>query len=1133
MSDTTGFFEFSSDDTRAGFRLQSLEIYNWGTFHKRVWTLGLGGANALLTGDIGSGKSTLVDALNTLLVPPIRITYNKAAGAERRERDLRSYVQGYYKSERSDEGYAAKPVALRGKNDYTVILAVFFNEGYNQTVSLAQVFWIKDSQSQPHRLYVVADKALSIAGDFANFGSDPGALRKRLRDTDKVDPLFDSYPAYGAAFRRRFGLSSEQALTLFHQTVSMKAVGNLTEFVREHMLEPFNSQERIDALLHHFDDLNRAHEAVLRAKQQIDRLTPLVDNLDRHAQIQATEAQLRHDRDTLRVYFAYLRSDLFEARRISLEKSLASSQLKRAGVQDRLAGYQADRDQIKRDISDNGGDRLETLKKNRGAAEEEKVRRLRRFDEYFSLAQQVDLPGAASPDQFIENRGAIDQRLEDAEKQSAGLNNALTDGAVELRALVEQQRALAEELDSLRRRKSNIDSAQVAIRTRLCTDLGLNENRLPFAGELMQVRPGQEAWEGAAERVLRSFGLSLLVPTEYYAAVSQWVDQTHLRGRLVYYQIPAKAPAGYRIPDDQSLAAKIITKEGHEFSPWIQDQLVSRFDYTCAEDIGEFRLASRAVTQAGQVKGLAQHEKDDRHSIHDRTRYVLGWQNQNKIKVLTEQKTALETAAGEVGVRISGLESQRRTIEEQKKLLYQLRGFSDFSDLDWKPYAATVDELTREISALQKASNILKALNEQLTEVEGAIREADTQLQEIVANLATLSERLQVNTREASENAKLLDGPVPTRAELDGSLGKTVAEVLGAQKITLENSDKSQTAVREVVQRKIDNEVEKMRRLAQNIVGVMTDFRRDYPEKSRDMDASIEGGGEYRALLAQLTSDDLPQFESRFKALLNENTLREIANFQGALNRESQLIKERVDTINRSLEGIEYNKDRYITLEAELTTDPEIRSFRQELRSCTEGSFTGSQDDQYAETKFTQVRSIIDRFRGREGTGELDARWTTKVTDVRNWYTFAASERWRADKSEYEHYTDSGGKSGGQKEKLAYTVLAASLAYQFGLEFGETRSRSFRFVAIDEAFGRGSDESTRFGLELFRRLNLQLLIITPLQKIPIIEPYVSTVGFVHNEGGSNSMLRCLTIEEYREEVARRRKGSAQKEGEGE
>ncbi|MDZ7642662.1 MAG: ATP-binding protein [Desulfurivibrio sp.] len=90
MSPEPQLLDFSGDDRLAGFRLHRLEVYNWGTFDSRVWTLHLNGANALLTGEIGSGKSTLVDAVTTLLVPAQRIAYNKAAGAESRERDLRS-----------------------------------------------------------------------------------------------------------------------------------------------------------------------------------------------------------------------------------------------------------------------------------------------------------------------------------------------------------------------------------------------------------------------------------------------------------------------------------------------------------------------------------------------------------------------------------------------------------------------------------------------------------------------------------------------------------------------------------------------------------------------------------------------------------------------------------------------------------------------------------------------------------------------------------------------------------------------------------------------------------------------------------------------------------------------------------
>jgi uncharacterized protein YPO0396 len=272
-------------------------------------------------------------------------------------------------------------------------------------------------------------------------------------------------------------------------------------------------------------------------------------------------------------------------------------------------------------------------------------------------------------------------------------------------------------------------------------------------------------------------------------------------------------------------------------------------------------------------------------------------------------------------------------------------------------------------------------------------------------------------------------------------------------------------------------------------------------------------------MLGALTRDDLPRFEARFKELLNVNTINEIANFNAHLARERETIKERIERINLSLQTIDYNTGRYIVLVSQPSPDAEIRDFHQDLRACTEGTLTGSQDDQYSEAKYLQVKAIIDRFHGREGLSETDRRWTAKVTDVRNWFLFSASERWREDDAEYEHYSDSGGKSGGQKEKLAYTVLAASLAYQFGLEWGAVRSRSFRFVVIDEAFGRGSDESAQYGLRLFQKLNLQLLIVTPLQKIHIIEPFVASVGFVHNEGGRDSRLRCLTIEEYRSQKA--------------
>src|SRR5262245_39960430 len=157
-----------------GVRLLSVEVLNWGTFDRHVWRLDLMGGNGLLTGQNGAGKSTLVDAITTLLVPAHRINYNKAGQADRDERDLRSYVLGTYKSERAATG-GAKPVSLRTTGStYAVILGRFHNAGFNETTTLAQVFWFREQQGQPARFYVVAEGALSIQEHFSGFGRDIG-----------------------------------------------------------------------------------------------------------------------------------------------------------------------------------------------------------------------------------------------------------------------------------------------------------------------------------------------------------------------------------------------------------------------------------------------------------------------------------------------------------------------------------------------------------------------------------------------------------------------------------------------------------------------------------------------------------------------------------------------------------------------------------------------------------------------------------------------------------------------------------------------------------------------------------------------------------------------------------------------
>ena len=1104
--------DFAVDDTLSGFRLKRLEVFNWGTFDGRVWTLQLDVRNALLTGDIGSGKSTLVDAVTTLLVPAHRVAYNKAAGADSRERSLRSYVLGSYKSERNENTGAARAVSLRGAGSYSVILAVFHNAGFDQTVTLAQVFWIKEPQGKPTPIYVGAERELSIAADFAGFGADIVQLRRKLRALGAE--VEDTFPKYGAWFSRRLGINNEQALELFHQTVSMKSVGNLTDFVRSHMLEPFDVAPRIKALIEHFDDLARAHEAVLKAKRQVGMLKPLVADCDRH-QAEASELDgWRACREALKPWFAQLKLGLLDRRLQLLAEELARLCAQKRRRVEQREHERAETDRLKRAVAEQGGDRITQLAAQISEQEREHDKRRRVADR---CAELLAILGEEAPahdeDAFAAQRRRLAERREQSTQVESDLQNRITEWSVAFNGGRREHDALAAEIASLKARRSNIPGRQVALRAALCEAAGLDEDALLFAGELIQVRDDARDWQGAIERVLHNFGLALLVPDAHYAEVAAWADRTHLSARLVYFRVRAARTPELADLHPDSLVRKLSLKPDSPFYRWLERELGQRFDLACCATPEQFRRETRALSRAGQIKASGErHEKDDRHAIDDRSRYVLGWSNTEKIAALEQHKRALETRLAGIGSNLAQAQREQTRMRSQLDALVALGELNDFQTLDWQACAALIARLAHDKARLEATSDALRELTLQLEAAHAALKASEHTLSALDQELGSVVAKQQAAQALHEQTAAMV---APLSDELRTRLEVLRAEVLAGHQLTVESCDNRERELRDAAQARMDATDKRIKGLTEKIIKAMSAFKESYPLETSEFDASLTAAGEYAELLARLDADDLPRFEARFKELLNTNTINEIANFNAQLARERETIRERITRINESLAQIDYNPGRFIVLESQPAPEADIRDFQSELRACTEGALTGSDDAQYSEAKFLQVKAIIDRFRGRDGLSELDRRWTHKVTDVRNWFLFAASERWREDHSEHEHYSDSGGKSGGQKEKLAYTILAASLAYQFGLEWGAVRSRSFRFVVIDEAFGRGSDESAQYGLKLFEKLNLQLLIVTPLQKIHIIEPFVASVGFVHNEDGRASRLRNLSIEEYR------------------
>ncbi len=1097
-------FDFATDDALAGFRLDSFEFYNWGTYNKRIVTLQLDKQNGLLTGDIGSGKSTIVDALTTLLVPHQKITYNKAAGAESKERNLTSYILGEYKTSK-DEGYISpKAVTLRDETNFSVLLANFKNDGYHEVVTLAQFFHIKNNQL--YKFFVVSKRPLSIGEHFFKF-KDVRDLKKRLRGIEHVS-VYESFKDYSKDFRRAMGIKNEQALNLFYQTVSLKSIGNLTEFIRLHMLEKSDMDSKIDALCNNFKELHNMHNLVLRAKRQIELLQPIDKEGKKYDENRKKQEQYLYYQEGLASFIASYKIELLAVKIEELQIELEKANSKRVKTDAELEELYVDLSELKSELRESGGDRVQTIEREIQTATKRVQERKKRNQIYNELAKSVELPVVSSEHRFLHNLTDLQKKLHEIEAQLEKLQNDKSFELSSLHRYKESSQELESEVLYLKNNRSNIPQKISKVRDAIATQIGVSEESLPFVGELITVT--DKRWNGAIERVLHSFALSLLVDRRYYDAVSEYVEKSHLGIKLVYLKVDIeKEEKNFVELVPNSLLNKVKIKADSDYFYQLDFMLKERFNIACVEKMDEFRRLKKALSIHGQFKTSYQrHEKDDRFDINDSRRWILGWDNAIKLQQAEED---LEILSQKITLMEANIEKITQSIKRGSNTRDGMRDilkFESFDEIDWYSVSKKVQELEEEKKTLQESSDILAEIQKSIAKKELDIREHREILSKINQNIGKLE--TTVETRELEHNEAKLK--VDNTEELERLQEGMESLCSYEEKINLNTIGLYEKKLKDLIHGELNSLRQKLERNFKKIIKDMNAYKQEFQVESKEFDSAIESLEEFREKLKSLKKDNLPKWEKKFKELFHEKTIQNIVIVQSELEHQAHEIESKIQKINDSLKDIEYNEGSYITLEAQKAISQEIRAFRESLKNAIAGSM--GDENSFNEAKFLQIKEIIERLQGREGNSEVDKKWRSLVTDVRNWFDFSAMERYISDDSDKEYYPHSGGKSGGQKEKLAYTVLASSLAFQFGLEHNKIQSRSFRFVMIDEAFGRGSDESTRYALRLFEKLNLQLLVITPKQKINVIEPFVKSVHFVHNQDGRDSSLLSMSIEEF-------------------
>ena len=1114
---------FSTDNEKSGFRLQYMEVYNWGTFDEQIHAIHPNGETSLLTGANGSGKTTFVDALLTLIVPEKRYRfYNQSSGSEKKgDRTEETYVMGGYGTINSESG-VTKTLYLRENKEeaYSILLANFSNEAM-QEVTLFQVRYFANGDMK--KLFGIAHKSLHIETDFKPF--DLGnAWKKRIDQQynkgsrkNNVE-WFDAASKYANRIVDVLGMQSIQALTLFNQTVGIKVLGNLDDFIRTHMLEPRDMESLFQELKKHLATLLDAQRNIEKAEEQIRLLQPVQEHFEGFKALQVKQQAVQQSIQTAAIWKSYtqdallqqaLEEDAVQLKKLEQQSTECKQEIEALHEEERVTRNQIDQNKA--------GQRLKQLEqelKEQQAKKKDAENNLALFTDWCTTLHFEDKT-ASDEESYKRIQKEVSRAGLRLERENRLNEDDDFDAKNLQRSAVAEKEQTEAELNMLLQSKSNIPAHLVQVRRELCNALKIDVAELPFAGELVQVKAEELHWQPALEKLLHGFSLRLLVPDKHYKKVTRYINQTNLRARLAYYHVKDTIPT---LAEDQTAYYKLDFHPDHKLSDWVQQQIVQQFSYVCLEDEKTIERYDKAITINGLVKNRDRHEKDDRPNVNDAGRYVMGWNNERKKEALIIRRNKLTDDLANAAEIIERCRNRAARLQKQFYALSRLQEHEGFTALDIAGLQRIIHKTEEQIKELSKSNNQLKALTSQLEQILAQRTTAERKWETATGEKTTLQNRVNAMQQQKGSLQPLLQHITAENKDELLQFQQQHAVALGAVSLdTIDETyrvfkDKLDAEAQQVRQQLYKEETHLNRSISQ-IKNPSPAILQRFPDWYSDVQFLPDEAAyaeEFKEWLDKLTTENLPKYRRDFENFINDTITYKIGGLNEEMEKWEREINNSVNKLNYSLSAINFNRlpDTYIQLGKRSVPDATIKAFRNALLDAL------PQAANWQQSKFEE-KALHFRQKVQPLIDSLDESETyrARVMDVRNWFEFWADEKYRNTDELKKTYRQMGQLSGGEKAQLTYTILCSAIAYQFGITREGKNSRSLRFIAVDESFSNQDEDKATYLMELCKQLHLQLLVVTPSDKIQIVQDYIAYVHLVQRVNNRNSVMYNMTIKE--------------------
>ena len=1098
-------------------KLKKILLINWLYFSKEL--IEVGDVN-FLTGKNGAGKSTVIDALQIVLLGETNSRNFNQAANEKSQRTL----DGYFRADMDENS----PYSRRGKDFSSYIACEFQDDVEGISFVTGVVFDCRSDGSRQERFFIYMGTLPENCFIENGEAMEIPALRLFLKQNYARAEIYDTQRDYRRNMLSRWNVHNEQVLRMLKKAVSFRPIVDIQKFITENICDTPDKPD-IEAMQQNIRDYKSQEVFARRLEEKLAALKK-ISGLYR----EMNQAIERWRVQAFLVQWSQKEMQQSKLHQLELEKQdctdkLTATEERIRDISDKIAQNEDRRRKLEA-ICDQSrlSQEKEKLDSRRQALQEEQNRLQRELQ---TLAQQIQaealrlkklcgeileqeadetLPPVQKAAQNVldayaflapENGEVFAHPLEsfeDAQQAVAAFSgelrsaqHKLDDRLAEWNGQKDQKNAA---LANLRKNIKDYPRGLLQLKKRLAEELEhQTESPVPIdiLADVLEV--ADERWRGAVEGYLHTQKFYLLVDPAYYKQALSIFDRLKKEFGAMSFGLVDVGKLREREtihPRDDSLAKKVETE--NPLARSYIDYLLGRV--VCCETAQQLREFKTAITADGMLyQGYVA-----RSMQRDRMENAFIGHRAVSLRI-----SRLEEELAQIKAELGRWQPIRQLFAQAKEPL-----FTQFF-------------VQNTIAEKQEAHRRCAELTGEIAEVDAQLSKTDFQwLEEQQDTIKALQdETLALNREKDSQNTQV--GQLKERLrQLDDELLPEQHRQLKAMQDRL-----AETFSREYQERvgipRYQEEFARLKRaevVCKQFSGLVAQSeqeqdaakeklfaaRREYADRFKYYAFHIESmdNEEYAAEQRRLEESELPQYHEKIKTA-QESALEQFQNdFLAKLKSSIDQVQTQVKNLNRALRHAQFGTDRY---QFRVERNPDYAEYYDmimapELMEGDVGLFALPFQNKYGqliEKLFSQITMADDTQLNARQQSELQEN-IQRYTDFRTYLKFDLETTDQNGTKQLLSQTLNT-KSGGETQTPFYIAVLASFAQLYRVNDPSVFGNTVRLVVFDEAFNKMDSERIIESVRLLRKMRLQAIICTPPDKVADIMPIADRTLLVNKD----------------------------------